>query len=109
MTPTPPPDDLDRRLSAYFRRELPDPFPACRALAAAEPSSLARPRRSFADSAGRSRLVLAASVATLFGIGLSVSSGGRGRPSVKAPPSPGTNLLRDSTANGSELLKHTQK
>jgi hypothetical protein len=54
----PPPDDLDRLLSAFFRAEVPDPWPAAPAVPSAAPSR--RPRRG-------SRLALAAAVALLLG------------------------------------------
>lgn len=110
MNPTPnnpvPPDDLDGRFAAYFRRQLPDPFPAFRGMAV-EPSLLAAARRS----AGRSRLTLAASAAALLGLGLVLSSPGvRNRPSsVKAPAAAGTSLFDTSTASGAELLKQAGK
>lgn len=112
MTPTPaspvPPDELDRRFAEYFRHQLPEPFPNCRALDATEPSSLVHARRPTA--AIRSRLTLAASVAALLGLGVTLSSPGeRSRQTVKAPSAPGTDLLRTSTANGKHLLEQAGK
>ena len=101
-----PPDDLDRLLSAYFTNELPHPWPACpsvseTASAKAVPSShmtVAGP-----DAQSRSRLVLAASVAALMGLGLLASSGVQPhRATGKAVPSAtaGTIYMSKTTADG---------
>jgi hypothetical protein len=55
------PDELDQMLTDYFRSELPRPWPA-----PAQPSS-PRPAVAFrADGLSHSRLVLAASIASLL-------------------------------------------
>jgi hypothetical protein len=55
-----PPDELDGLLRAYFRAQLPDPWPSLEAPAALPPRKLAARRPVF-----RARLALAASVALL--------------------------------------------
>ena len=57
-------DDLDGLLGAFFRAEMPQPWPA--APEVEEPAALPMPRRT--RSLLRSRLVLAASVAFLLAI-----------------------------------------
>jgi hypothetical protein len=64
----PPPDDLDALLQAYFRAEMPQPWPAPPLVRAAEAS--VKPKR--ARTVGRSRMALAASVAILVGGTLSL-------------------------------------
>jgi hypothetical protein len=101
------PDDLDRTLSAHFKRQMPDPFPPCRALEQAEPSSLYRLRRPA--SAGRSQLALAASVAGLLGLGLYVSSGVQPPRAAKTPaPANAPGLINGATADGAKLLDQTK-
>jgi hypothetical protein len=57
-----PPDELDGLLRAYFRAQLPDPWPSLEAPAALPPRKPAARRSVF-----RARLALAASVALLAG------------------------------------------
>ena len=60
----PAPDELDALLRAYFRAEMPDPWPAPPLVTAAtRPVAMARDGRASA----RSRLALAASVVVLIG------------------------------------------
>jgi hypothetical protein len=90
------PDDLDRLLAAYFKAQVPDPWPPFRG-SPAEPSGLR-------SASAPSRYVLAASAAALLGLGLYLSSG------VRQPVAPadhathGTGLLKDATANGKGLV-----
>lgn len=99
-----PPDDFDGRFEAFFRRQMPEPFPAFRG-----PEAV--PSRASRRIAARSHLTLAASVAGLLGLGLVLSSPGtRNRPSsVKVPAAPGTNLFETSTASGAKLLEQAGK
>lgn len=91
-----PPDDLDRMLSAYFKAQVPHPWPPFRG-GPAEPAGLR-------SAAAPSRYVLAASAAALLGLGLYLSSG------VQHPSAPaehatqGTGLLKNATANGKGLI-----
>lgn len=101
--PTQTDDDMDRLLSAYFKRQMPAEWPACRALAVAEPSTL-RPRvvDPAAGNPSRSSLTLAASVAALLGLGLVLTSGPR---DANAPaPSGDGGVLYSGTADGKKLL-----
>jgi hypothetical protein len=103
--PVPPlipaaPDDVDRLFSAYFKKELPSQWPACRATVQAVPSGLVRP-----GSTARSRLTLAASVAALLGLGLYASSGLNSRPANETDTA-GPGLLKDAKADGKNLQKH---
>jgi hypothetical protein len=58
----PPPDDVEVLLRAYFRSEMPDPWPAPPLVRSIPALAPAGPIRS---GSGRSRLALAASVALL--------------------------------------------
>lgn len=67
-----PPDDLDRLMHAFFRAEMPQPWPAAPTLPARDratilPSVLADARTEAHSSAARSRTALAASVLVLVG------------------------------------------
>ncbi len=73
----PSPDDLDRLLGAFFRAEVPSPWPRPKALAAV-PAAPARRARTLRQS----RLALAASVAALLVGGWYLSAR---RPSVPVP------------------------
>ena len=97
----PPDDDLDRMLSAYFKRQMPEQWPACRATSAAEPSTLRPATPVGAGSAARSSLTLAASVAALLGLGLYLSSDPR-QPNAEPV---GPNNLQNSTAKPNGLLE----
>ncbi|MGL6095875.1 MAG: hypothetical protein ACRC7O_08790 [Fimbriiglobus sp.] len=110
MTPLLPHRDdaeLDRMLFAYFQRDVPSPWPVCRATTV--PSEV---RGRYADTvprspaANRSQLALAASVAALLGLGLFVSSGPRPEPAVvkRAKPAGTMGLLEKSTADGTRLV-----
>lgn len=89
------PDDADRLLRSYFQKAMPTPFPGF-----VEPVQAAAETRRPSD---RSRLVLAAGVAGLLGLGLAVS-GGFVRP-VRPQPDPGPGLFQDATADGAKLLR----
>jgi hypothetical protein len=69
--PTPPDDDLDGRLRAFYRAEMPDPWPSWQAPA----SRVTLPARPTSRRKGfwGSRLALAASVALLLGGSLFLS------------------------------------
>jgi hypothetical protein len=84
----PPPDELESLLQAYFRAEMPDPWPAPPLLRTAEPQ--ATPAHT-AGGVRRSRLALAASVAILLAGTLTVPQQTPTRDtSVTLPPmSPG--------------------
>ncbi len=97
----PQPDELDRLLSAYFKHQLPTPWPAFRADPSAEPSGLVA-----RGSAGRSRATLAVSAAVLLGLGLVLSSGSWPAPSAGTPAPQAGRLLPDSKASGQDLMKH---
>lgn len=101
MTPTSP-DDLDRTLSDYFKGQLPAPWPACRATAAAEP-----PRAAAGDGLWTSRTALAASVALVLGLGFYFSGGVS--PNAPRPTGANGNLLSGATANGAGLMKAVDK
>jgi hypothetical protein len=83
-------DPIDRALGAYFRAELPDPWPG--------PPAVAEPARA---AAGRwpSRAALGLSAAVLVALGL-LLAGDRAAP-PKASPGPG--LLKEATAEGPKL------
>jgi hypothetical protein len=55
------PDDLDRVLTAYFRSEVPSPWPSLPTPGASQPAAPARSHRM-----SQSRLMLAASIAALL-------------------------------------------
>lgn len=95
MPPNDPPADVDRWLTAYFQAQLPKSFSPPPATGVAEP---ARPHRL----AGQGRLTLAASVAALLGLGVSLSYG----PTAVPPPGAGDGLFDGSTADGKKLFKH---
>jgi hypothetical protein len=57
------PDELDRKLTAFFRRELPSPWPPP---PTPSPSQNPTPARRPARALSRSRLVLAASIVALI-------------------------------------------
>lgn len=97
----PPDDDLDRMLSAYFKQQMPEQWPACRATSMAEPSSL-RPATPAGQPA-RSSLTLAASVAALLGLGLYLSSDPR---QPNADPIKPNNLDKGTAKPNGLLEKH---
>lgn len=92
MTPPVTPDDVDRLLAAYFKRHAPAGLP---------PVALPAPARRPADP---SRLVLAAGVAGLLGLGLAVSEGVHPVRRT-AEPVAGPSLLDAATADGAKLLR----
>jgi hypothetical protein len=77
-----PLDDLDRRLRAFFRSQVPSPWPRLRA-----PATVARGRGPLPAS----RLALAASVAALLAGGWLLGH------RLPSPPAPG-GVLQDDTA-----------
>lgn len=82
-----PPDDIDGLLRAFFRAELPDPWPVLKSPAADEnPVAVRKTGRTW--SMMRSRLALAASIGLLL-IGCWFLSGlGVGRPAPEVGPIP---------------------
>jgi len=105
-------DDMDRVLRGYFRRQMPNPWPAAKATALAQPTPR---RRSWLSSYGR--LALAASIllgvmgylalSSLFpeqegpGLNLDRTIGSKQRITpLKAQPLP---TQRERTANGVEV------
>ena len=94
-------DDPDRLFSEYLKGQVPNPWPACQVLSRLpEPAGrVATPRAGQA----RSRLVLAASVAGLLGLGLFLSNGTSPQPAPVPRPSTDPGLLDSATAKGREL------
>ena len=95
MTPPVTPDDVDQLLTAYFKRQAPTRFP---------PMSVPAGERAITPPADRSRLVLAAGVAGLLGLGLAVSEGVHPA-SRPTEPAAGPSLLNSATADGGKLLR----
>jgi hypothetical protein len=93
-----PPDELDRLFTAYFRHQMPSPWPAF------APTPSAGPSRKPVG-AGRSRATLAVSAAALLGFGLYLSSGPRQLPSGAGAQPSGPGLLKEATAKGPDLSK----
>lgn len=92
------PDAIDRAFSDYFKGQLPNTWPACRATAPVEAAKPIPDR----DTTWASRATLVASVALLLGVGVYFS--GNVGPVGTTPPTPGGSLLPGATANGKELL-----
>lgn len=95
------PDELDRLFAAYFKAQVPQPWPPFRGtpVAAAEVRSTAAP----------SRYVLAASAAALLGLGLYLSSGVQQPNRAPDHATQGTGLLKTATANGKGLVPPTNR
>ncbi len=92
MTPKPP-HSLDTALTAYFRAQMPEPFPPAPSTPLATPA-----RRAAASGGSRSRWVLAFSAAGLLGLGLVLSAGRTaGERAVKRAPA-GPDYLNGSSA-----------
>jgi hypothetical protein len=98
--PNLPPHPLDPALRRYFRKQVPDPFPACRALDGG-PRPVPPARRPQPKSGG-GRVVLAIAAAVLLAVGVLLSSGFPGVSPAKTPTDPG--VLKGSTADGKGLL-----
>jgi len=81
-----PPEDIDRTLRAYFKAQMPDPWPSLEAPAPRRPATIpfvAPPARR--GGLFRSRLALAASVA-LLATGLGIIAGAfQGKTSAPSP------------------------
>jgi hypothetical protein len=84
MNPLSPNENVDRLLSAFFKAEMPDPWPAAPTASTTEPSGLVAeraeaPRNEPAvarrDHNSRARYTLAASVALLLGTCWTLSDG----------------------------------
>ena len=90
-----PPDDVDKILRAFFRRQMPDPWPLMEApvLRRIAPAAVARPARRWPLL--RSRLALAASVALLATGLFLLAEAFQGRPQHQEPVLPS-----GPTANG---------
>jgi hypothetical protein len=84
-----PPDDVDKILRAFFRRQMPDPWPSLEApvLRRIAPAPVAKPARRWPLL--RSRLALAASVALLATGLFFLAEAFQGRPH---PPGPGVSI-----------------
>ena len=122
MNPLSPNDNVDRLLSAFFKAEMPDPWPAApTASAINEPAGLVgeraeAPRNEPAvarrDHNSRARYTLAASVALLLGTCWTLSDG---FPSGNQPanrPANGTNsrdILGPSDAKGPPEIRDALK
>jgi hypothetical protein len=91
------PDDLDRLFAAYFRQQLPKPWPKFQPV----PMAGLRPPAERSHS----RATLAVAVAALFGFGLYLSSGSLQPPAGNGPPPTAPGLLKDATAKGPDLSK----
>lgn len=113
--PQPPADPLDRELSAFFRSQVPHPWPAAPATPHAEPGRPAARLghlRSFARKpVDRARLTLAASVAVLAGaiwvLSAGAPAGGRGQPKPAAAAGP--DYLGSSTAKTPDAFGQGRK
>jgi hypothetical protein len=93
-------DETEHLLDRFFKSQVPQPWPACRALTLTVPSGLPGAGRR---TEGRSRLTLAAICTALLGLGLVLSSGTRPRmdPAGAPPAAPG--LLKSAVAEGKGL------
>src|SRR5262249_45159943 len=72
-TPNDPPagGDIDRLLTEFFRRELPDPWPAAPAVALASASARTSPAGSSAPArSGRWALAFSLAAVTILGVAL---------------------------------------
>ncbi len=99
LSPIPaPPDELDRRFAAYFKAEVPQPWP--KAPIANVEASTRVPATQRESHSGR--ITLAASVACLLGLGLALSYG----PSFRNAATPNGSMLKDSSADGKQFDKH---
>ena len=103
-TPGCPPDELDRLLSDYFRRQLPRTWPAAPS-PFAEPASVAAARNGAVADGTRGRWVVAASAAVLLGVCWYASSG-----VAPAPYAPTRGAgYRAATAEGADALREMEK
>jgi len=96
------PDDLDKAFAAFFKKQVPWPWPSARVESLAVPSTL----RTASSGSFRSRVTLAASVAALLGLGLYLSSGQHraSQPAAKGEL-PESGLLKGAEASGKGLTK----
>jgi hypothetical protein len=92
------PDELDRRFGAYFKAQVPQPWPT--APVANVEASARVPAVQRESPTGR--VTLAASVACLLGLGLALSYG----PGFQSPAAPSGGLLKNGSADGKDLQKH---
>ncbi len=91
------PDELDRRFSAYFKAQVPQPWPKAPVANIEASTRVAAIRRESPTG----RVTLAASVACLLGLGLALSYG----PGFQGPTAPGGDLLKNGNADGKNLQK----
>ena len=91
-----PPDELDRKFSAFFKAQLPQQWP--QAPVGQAEVSLHRTAPQF----DKGRATLAASIACLLGLGLALSYG----PTFPGRATPNGGLLQNSDADGKNLQKH---
>ena len=92
-----PPDELDLRLTAYFKAQVPQPWPKAPVANVEASTRVAAVRRESQTG----RVTLAASVACLLGLGLALSYG----PGFQGSAAPG-DLLKNGNAEGKGLHKH---
>jgi len=102
-------DDLDRAFAAYFKKQVPSTWPALHYEPVASPSTLRTPSTQPSTGSMRSRVTLAASVAALVGLGLYISSGHRTPPANSSPVVSEPGLMKDSHADGKELMEKLPK
>jgi len=91
---TQPHDVLDRKFSAFFKAQLPQPWPQA---PIARVGIANRPASQF----DKGRVTLAASIACLLGLGLALSYG----PTFPGRATPNGGLLQNSDADGKNLQK----
>jgi len=92
------PDELDRRFAAYFKAQVPQPWPEAPVANVEASSRLPAVQRESHTG----RLTLAASVACLLGLGLALSYG----PSFQGSATPSGDLLKNGSADGKALQPH---
>jgi hypothetical protein len=100
-----PSHPLDGALRAYFRQQVPNPWPACRALDGGPRPVPPGPRVKAGGTSGRAVLAIAA--AALLGIGILLSSGFPNSKPTGPATDPGS--LNGVTADGSHILPPPKK
>ena len=81
-----PPEDVDRRLRAFFKAQMPDPWPSLEAPAPRRPATIPFVEPPRRGGLFRSRLALAASVALLATGLFALAEAFQGRPPSLAGP-----------------------
>jgi len=100
-----PPHPLDGALKSYFHKQVPNPWPACRALDAG-PRPVPPTARMKSDGVS-GRAILALAAALLLGLGILLSSGWPNNATPGPKTDPG--VLQGSTADGTNLLPPPKK